>query len=128
MTMQTWMLVAPWPKPPISSNHRYHWAAKAKLVKQVRAHAKFSAGLFLPRKLKHVTVEMVWTVPDKRRRDGADNIVDTLKPWCDGMVDAGIVPDDTPQWMTKLMPRIEYVRGVSQVRFEVTGIPVESEM
>lgn len=126
MTPQTWTLVAPWPKPLLSSNHRYHWRVKANLVKQVRGDARTIARSGVPH-LRHVTVEMVWTVPDKRRRDGADNIVDTLKPWCDGMVDAGIVPDDTPQWMTKLMPRIEYVKGQCAVRFLVTGIPVESE-
>lgn len=42
---------------------------------------------------------------DNRRRD-ADNLVPTLKALCDGLVDAGLVPDDTPNYMHKHMPVI----------------------
>lgn len=35
-----------------------------------------------------------------------DNLVPTLKIACDALVDAKIVPDDTPEFMTKYMPVI----------------------
>ena len=35
-----------------------------------------------------------------------ENLVATLKPACDGLVDAGVVVDDTPQYMAKEMPVI----------------------
>ena len=60
-----------------------------------------------PIDLEGRVVELVWFVTDKRRRD-ADNPVLTLKALCDGLVDAEIVPDDTPEYMTKLPVRIEY--------------------
>lgn len=107
-------------------NQRMHWHQRRLLASRVRTDARVITRAAAVPPMQHVTVEMVWIVPDKRRRD-ADNPVLTSKSWCDGMVDAGIVPDDTPQWMTKLMPRIEYVKGKSAVTFFVTGIPVESE-
>lgn len=58
-------------------------------------------------------VRLTWFVNTRYRRD-ADNIVSTLKAACDGLVDAGIVPDDTPGLMAKLMPVIEYRPGVRQ--------------
>ncbi|WP_162786781.1 hypothetical protein [Janibacter anophelis] len=38
--------------------------------------------------------------PDRRRRD-EDNLFATLKPLADGLVDAGVVADDTPDLMRK---------------------------
>jgi hypothetical protein len=40
------------------------------------------------------------------------------------LVDAGVTPDDIPKWMTKLMPRIEYVKGEARVEVIVTGTPI----
>ena len=34
-----------------------------------------------------------------------------LKPICDGIVDAGVVPDDTPEFMIKEMPVINAPEG-----------------
>lgn len=87
-------------------NQRMHWAVKARLTKDVRLIAKVKAR-GIP-DLERCSVELVWFVTDKRRRD-ADNPVLTLKALCDGLVDAEIVPDDTPEYMTKLPVRIEYV-------------------
>lgn len=49
-------------------------------------------------------------VADRRKRD-EDNVVPTLKALCDGLVDAKVVKDDTPQYMVKNMPVIEYRKG-----------------
>ena len=42
---------------------------------------------------------------DKRRRDPS-NLIATQKPILDGLVDAGLVPDDTPEYVNELMPKI----------------------
>lgn len=109
-TMLRWYM--PWTTPPISLNDRgSHWV-RARKVKEVRAAAKILAmAAHLPRDLTHVSIQLVYQPRDKRRRD-ADNLVGTLKAICDGLIDYGITPDDTPQYMTKLMPRIDPpVRG-----------------
>jgi len=116
----TWTLTPDWPKPPLSMNQRLHWAAKKDLTASIRQTVKLLAKNAKIPTLAHADVLMVWTVPTLHRRD-ADNPAPTLKAACDGLVDAGIVPDDTPQWMTKHMPFIEYERGVKAVRFEIRG-------
>lgn len=81
-----------------------------KFIAEVLNHTPLPAGT-------RVSVGLVWVVPDKRRRD-AENPVPTLKALCDGLVDAGLVPDDTPEFMEKLMPVIVYVKG--ELRVELT--------
>jgi len=79
---------------------------------------------------QHLTVGLVWFVNTRAARD-EDNTVATLKPVCDGLVDAGLVPDDTPQWMTKLPARIIYrpkSEGLASVEIHVApGHPAPIE-
>lgn len=100
-----WIINLPWKSPPLSLNQRMHWAGKSRLTKEVRLIAKVKAR-HIP-DLEECTVELVWFVNTKHRRD-TDNPVLTLKALCDGLVDAEVVPDDTPEFMHKLPVRIEY--------------------
>lgn len=94
-------------RPPLTANMRLHWAKKAEITKEIRTTTTWLAKAHrLPRDLQHCTVTLHYAPVDKRRRD-ADNLVPTLKAICDGLVDYGLVPDDTPQFMTKHMPIIE---------------------
>lgn len=101
--------VLPWDRPPLTANQRLHWASKAQRVKALREWAKVTFRS-TDDWAAPVSVRLDWYVPDKRRRD-VDNTVPTLKALCDGLVDAGVVPDDTPQFMDKLMPRIIHAPG-----------------
>lgn len=110
-----------WITPPLTENQRLHWRARARVVKDVRAAGRLAFARM--RGHRHVEVTLVWVVADRRRRD-EDNITPTLKALCDGMVDAGVVPDDTPQFMAKNMPRIEYRPGsIPHVEVTVTATP-----
>lgn len=100
-----WELDLPFRRPPLSLNDRMHWSVKARLTKEVRMIARVKARNIPD--LEKCSVELVWFVNDKRRRD-TDNPVATLKALCDGLVDAEVVPDDTPDYMIKLPVRIEY--------------------
>ena len=67
----------------------------------------------------------MWIVTDARKRD-EDNVVPTLKALCDGLVDAGVVADDTPRYMVKHMPKIVLRRGVRphmELRVRVLDVP-----
>lgn len=113
------VLTFPWPKPPLSANQRLHWAAKAKETRRIRDTTRFLAVALDPS--KHITVQLIWVVTDKRRRD-SDNTYPTFKAMCDGLVDAGIVPDDTPEFMTKLGPIIRHEPGgTARLELEVTA-------
>jgi crossover junction endodeoxyribonuclease RusA len=106
----------PWVEAPLSLNYRLHRMAEAKITKDLRSmmHAK---ARHIP-EMERCEVLLVWVVNTRRRRD-EENIVATLKPLCDGLVDAEVVSDDTPQFMRKLMPVIRYEKGAVQ-RFEFT--------
>ena len=93
-------------KPPLSENDRWkHWGQKAQAIKDVRYLTAMKARHIPP--LGRCDVSLIWYVNDKRRRD-AENPVSTLKAMCDGLVDAGLVTDDTPDLMVKHMPVITY--------------------
>ena len=101
---RTWEIRLPWTAPPLTLNGREHWRAKAEKVASVRAavHLAAGPGHRIPA-MERVEVTLTYYPRDKRRRD-ADNLVATLKACCDGIVDAGVVADDTPDLMVKHMP------------------------
>ena len=93
----------------MSLNDRPNRWQKARQTRALRELAAWRAkSLRIGPQVERVDVGLVWTVTTAHRRD-EENLVATLKPLCDGLVDAGVVPDDTPQFMRKLMPEI--VRG-----------------
>lgn len=51
------------------------------------------------------TVQVLLPVPDRRPRD-PHNYFKTVKPIIDGLVDAGLWPNDTPTWVTTVEPRL----------------------
>lgn len=66
-----------------------------------------TAQPFLPAAI----VEVRLPVRDSRHRD-PHNYFATVKPIIDGLVDAGLWPDDTPDWVTTVEPRLIY-RGAA---------------
>lgn len=120
----TWTITLPYTRPPsgLSANDRSHWATRARSIAMVRAQVKNLAYEAAIPHLGRVQVEIIWVVNDRRRRD-ADNAAPFAKAIFDGLaadtgVSAHIVPDDAPEYMTKLMPRIEYRAGETP-HFEV---------
>lgn len=102
------LIVLPWTKPLLNLNSRQHWSARARDTEAVRSVTAMLCRDVEPA-LK-VRVVLSYTPRDRRRRD-ADNLVGMLKPICDGIVDAGVVPDDTPEFMVKEMPVINPPAG-----------------
>lgn len=102
---RVWEIPLPYDAPPLSLNQRLHWAKKSKITKELRMIARARAR-HIP-DLPACAVELVWFVKDRRRRD-TDNPVPTLKALCDGLVDAEVVPDDTPEYMHKRPVQIIY--------------------
>lgn len=114
------VLTFPWQRPPLSANDRMHWATKARATRAIRDLTAIDARKAGIPAVEHVTARLAWVVTDRRRRD-TDNTYPTFKAMCDGLVDAGIVPDDTPEFMTKLAPVIVYEPGgKARVELEVT--------
>ena len=103
---RTWTVRLPWTKPPLSLNDRSHWRKKAADTADVRRLARLFVEVQTQYAVcERVAVTLTYCPRDKRRRD-ADNLVSTLKAVCDGIVDAHLVADDTPEFMVKHMPEI----------------------
>lgn len=114
-----------WPTAPLSMNDRLHHLAKAKVTKELRALMR-AAARHMP-DLGRCEVRLVWFVNTRRRRDD-ENIVATLKPLCDGLVDAEVVEDDTREFMLKHMPEIRYVKGCTpHFEFTVAELPAVTQ-
>lgn len=102
----SWEIPLPWTRPPITLNQRGHPKARAKGVRAVRDRAALLAvALHIP-PLHALTAELHYVPTDNRTRDPL-NLTATLKALEDGLVDANLVPDDNPRYVTSVMPVID---------------------
>lgn len=95
----------PWPSPPMSMNDRDHWRVHRRKVAMVRNSVHLLVSQARVPKLERCVVQLMYAPRDRRRRD-TDNLAHVLKAACDGVVQAGVVADDTPDLMVKPEPRI----------------------
>lgn len=99
-------------KPPLTANDRLHHMVKARRTKLVREQVGWQARSRGIGPQDYIIVQLHYKPTDQRRRDPS-NLMPTQKPAVDGLVDAGVVPDDTPEFVGELMPVIhEPSRGV----------------
>lgn len=85
----------------LTANDKMHWAARARITKQLRRR-----GYLLGREgegvarlgLTHARVEVEFAYPDRRRRDRS-NLAPTVKALMDGLIDAGLLPDDADRFL-----------------------------
>lgn len=83
----------------LSPNARCHWAVKAKANKRARTEAWAAAQVAMYEANEkggwtEATCQVHWFARDNRRRD-KDNCLASLKPTFDGLVDAGLLKDDS---------------------------------
>ena len=95
----SWTIRLPYTTPPLTSNQRLHWRAEYALKKALRDAVRVGLWREKVTPCESAHVVLVYVPRDKRGRD-RDNLVATLKPCIDGLVDAGIVPDDTPDFVS----------------------------
>lgn len=97
-------VTVPLPPADLSPNARLHWAAKARATRSARKSAWYWFRRFLPLGWVPVPIrlEVRYHCPRSahgyRPRD-VMNAIAALKPMVDGMVDAGVVPDDSAKWV-----------------------------
>lgn len=95
----------PPPGPLMSLNDRQHWAVRARATKAWRTAAYFAAVQHGPKDkpLSRSVITVALPVQARRRRD-PHNYAPTLKACIDGMVDADLWPDDTPEYVATAEP------------------------
>ena len=107
-----------------NQTRREHWAERGKNAAQWRLDAKL-LGLDAANRAKwqtpdHATVEVVALFKDHKRHD-PDNLIGAIKPIMDGIVDAGILPDDSFNVIRRLSVTQEIGTHVG-VRVVVTAL------
>jgi crossover junction endodeoxyribonuclease RusA len=109
--VRTWTLDLPTVLRPLSLNgSRGQHYARARKTKQIRLAAWAAAEQARIPSLGRISIELHYAPRDRRRRD-ALNLVATLKPVEDGIVDARVVPDDTAEFVQPTMPVIDPPTG-----------------
>jgi len=81
----------PFKKPPLSMNDRMHHMQRHRITQELRLVGRVKART-LP-DMERCRITLVWYVNTKHRRDTI-NLMATLKPLVDGIVDAEVVADD----------------------------------
>jgi crossover junction endodeoxyribonuclease RusA len=99
-TVRTWRLSFPNGEAPVSSNRRGHWSVRASEQKWWK-----DATVLLIREKRipavgRLDLLLEVTPPDRRRRDSDNLVALLLKPIKDGFVTAGVVPDDTDEYVS----------------------------
>ena len=101
----------PMPAETLTMNQRYHWTRQRRIARQWRLAtglAAVSSGQQLLLPPSWVLLSLPFTV--NRRRD-PHNYAPVLKHCVDGLVDAGLWPDDTPEWLTTIEPELRIERA-----------------
>lgn len=117
----------------LTSNQRVHWRERARKTRYLRGVAEDMArARRVPGARRvHVAAEVAW--PNRRRRD-VHNLMPTLKALVDGLVDAGVIPDDSDAHLVgpdcRVRSRLSMPRGllavpVVEIVMEITDLSGE---
>lgn len=99
-----WTLELPFTKP-MSLNDRAHWRVKARITKEWREAAHVLARAQRIPACERVHIQLFYVPADRRPRDPL-NLVQSLKAVEDGIVDAGVIPNDDSRHHESVMPII----------------------
>lgn len=115
------------PEAPLSMNDRLHWAKRSRLTAAWRDTTAWEAMRAIPPADRPLPrCEVAVTIPFGRRaqRD-PHNYFATVKPIVDGLVDAGLWPNDTPKWVRTVEPTLTVDKPRGPVVITLTPLPTE---
>lgn len=116
----TWTIRLPYTTPPLTSNQRLHWRSEYALKKALRQAVVLAVKAQEMPPCESIHCVLVYVPRDKRRRD-SHNLVPTVKVAVDALVSAGVIPDDTPEYLSESMPIIAPPdRNDPHLRLEIT--------
>jgi crossover junction endodeoxyribonuclease RusA len=98
-------------RPPLNHNQRLTWRPKSNRTKLIRHTTGWRVkGLNLV-PARFLTVQLHYRPGDNRRMRDPMNLTASSKPAIDGLVDAGLVPNDTDEFVHENTPVIHYGPG-----------------
>lgn len=123
ITKNRFEIVVPWPSSRLHSHNKGNWRSRAAEVRRVRMMSATAARMAMDLVANQTDMQPRWQpmdaailtidflAPDDRRRDVL-NLCHSLKPVIDGVVDAGLIPDDS--WETLSIGAPSYEVSTSQ--------------
>lgn len=109
----------PWPPAALNPNRarRKHWSARREATALYRQECFVAAHQAIVAHIRRdsfplplpppVTATVTFWMPDRRRRD-LDNLLAAMKPAWDGLVDAGLLVDDSADQLTITLKPPQY--------------------
>lgn len=121
---RTWTVVMPCGIQLLNANDRRHWRAKARITANLRTTAAWSARVAHVPHINRAHILAVIEPPDRRRRDPA-NAYPSVKACVDGLVDAGVLPDDDAAHLDGPDMRLGEVHPGGRIVLHITELPGE---
>jgi len=109
-----------------NAERRMHWAARAELVASWRAHAAAEARRQRIPRLDRVAVEIEPTVRSRRHLPDVAACYPAAKAMIDGLVDAGVLPDDDPRHVVAQLFLAPIVADKESLAITVTDLGPDS--
>jgi crossover junction endodeoxyribonuclease RusA len=104
---RTWVLELPAGLRLLSLNDRHHWAVKGRITRDLRKAAFVMARNARIPHLQRAAIEVEYQPPLVTRRRDLDNVpAASGKPCIDGVVDAGVLSDDSSRYVEGILHRI----------------------
>lgn len=120
MTGRTWAVELPAGLPLLNANRRVHWRVRHERTKAIREAAYLLARGQVPA-LTRAQVIAEYRPPDRRRRD-VHNLYPSAKAAVDGLVDAGVLPDDSDRYLIGPDMRCGDVEPKGQLVLHITEL------
>jgi hypothetical protein len=105
----------------LNANDRPHWSKRNRITGQLRSDAHVMARYLKIPRLARARIDAIYEPPDARRRD-AGNWYPTYKALIDGVVDAGVLPDDDHTHLDGPFMRIGPVHPGGRVVLVITEL------
>ena len=123
MSARTWTVELPAYMPVINANRRMHHFRRAELTRNIRSTAFVCAKHLKVPALQRAHIVCEFRPPDHRRRD-VHNLYPTAKAAVDGLVDAGVLPDDSDRYLIGPDMRLGDVEPGGRLVLHITELEV----
>lgn len=120
---RTWRLELPAGLPLLSLNGRLHWAEQRRRARGIKDAAWALAKQQKIPPLASVRIDVQYQPPDRRRRDHDNVPTVSGKHAIDGIVLAGVLPDDCPPYVSALSYAIGPVHPGGRLVLTITEVP-----
>lgn len=104
----------------LTSNQRLHWAKKGEATAYWRGLGNRAGARVSP--VQRARIVFHFRFPNNVRRD-VGNWYPTAKACVDGMVDSGVLPDDSDAHLEGPDLRRDYPNGPHRIRIDVQELP-----